>query len=72
VDRVRWFRDRANRDRAVEQKETVEAEFGWTIKSFTQSATAWKTLESMSEKNSGRAAYAHLKDLMYTELARQC
>ncbi|KAJ7645720.1 hypothetical protein B0H17DRAFT_878467, partial [Mycena rosella] len=44
VDRVKWFRDRAKRDRAVEQKETVEAEFGRTIKSFTQSATAWKTL----------------------------
>ncbi|KAJ6543417.1 hypothetical protein DFH09DRAFT_1367992 [Mycena vulgaris] len=72
LDRVKWFRDRANRDRAVEQKELVEVEFGRTVASFKKSAEAWKTLEVGSVPRSGRAAYAHLKDVMYTKLAETC
>ncbi|KAJ7073391.1 hypothetical protein B0H15DRAFT_963765 [Mycena belliarum] len=72
LDRVKWFRDRANRDRAVEQKETVEEEFRRTIASFNKNASAWKALEDGSSPRSGRAAYAHLKHVMYMQLAEEC
>ncbi|KAJ7438439.1 hypothetical protein B0H11DRAFT_1752754, partial [Mycena galericulata] len=72
VDRVKWFRDRADRDRAVEQKELVEIEFGRTITSFVKNAAAWKKIQLGSSAASGHAAYARLKDLMYTQLALDC
>ncbi|KAJ7261480.1 hypothetical protein C8J57DRAFT_1634447 [Mycena rebaudengoi] len=72
LDRVKWFRDRGHRDRAVEQKDIVEEEFSRTTASFTATATAWKAIEAASLPRSGRAAYAHLKDEMYTKLAAAC
>ncbi|KAJ7453629.1 hypothetical protein B0H11DRAFT_1740870 [Mycena galericulata] len=72
LDRVKWFRDRADRDRAVEQKELVEIEFGRTITSFVKNAAAWKKIQLGSSAASGHAAYARLKDLMYTQLALDC
>ncbi|KAJ7213692.1 hypothetical protein C8J57DRAFT_1602006 [Mycena rebaudengoi] len=72
LDRVKWFRDRATRDRAVEQKEIVEEEFSRTAASFTKYATTWRAIEVASGPRSGRAAYAHLKDDMYTKLAAAC
>ncbi|KAJ7457692.1 hypothetical protein FB451DRAFT_1508928 [Mycena latifolia] len=72
LDRVKWFCDRANRDRAVEQKETVEEEFGRAIEFFKKSAAVWKALKDESVARSGRAAYAHLKYDMYTKLAEDC
>jgi hypothetical protein len=72
VDRVKWFRNRANRDRAVEQKEVVDCEFSRTITSFEKNSTAWKTVETKDKPRSGKAAYAHLKSAMYTKLAVNC
>ncbi|KAJ7238440.1 hypothetical protein C8J57DRAFT_1478667 [Mycena rebaudengoi] len=69
LDRVKWFRDRGHRDRAVEQKDIGEEEFSRTTASFTATATARKAIEATSLPRSGRAAYAHLKDEMYTKLA---
>lgn len=56
----------------MEQKETVEEEFCRTIESFNKNSAAWKTLELRSVPSSGRAAYAHLKQVMYTKLAENC
>ncbi|KAJ7035891.1 hypothetical protein C8F04DRAFT_954397 [Mycena alexandri] len=72
IDRVKWFRDRANRDRAVEQVELVEVKVDRTIKSFEKNAEVWKTLETRSVTGSGKAAYAHVKSLMYSKLATEC
>ncbi|KAK6992758.1 hypothetical protein R3P38DRAFT_141697 [Favolaschia claudopus] len=72
LQRVKWFRDRASYDRALEQKELVEEEFKRTIRSFKSHAAAWKTIRDRSEPRSGEAAYAHLKSRMYTRLAEDC
>jgi hypothetical protein len=72
VDRVKWFRDRANRDRAVEQKELVDVEFARKIKAFEKNTAAWKMIDSSSVPRSGQAAYTHLKELMYAKLAEDC
>ncbi|KAJ7609366.1 hypothetical protein DFH06DRAFT_1346392 [Mycena polygramma] len=72
MDRAKWCRDRANRDRAVEQKELLEEEFPRTIESFRKNAAAFRAIAGMNVSRSGRAAYAHLKDVMYTKLAEDC
>ncbi|KAF8326718.1 hypothetical protein F5887DRAFT_925190 [Amanita rubescens] len=44
MDRVKWFRDRAARDRAREEKEILECEFERAQRSFSEMAKAWKAL----------------------------
>lgn len=72
VDRVKWFRDRANLQRAKEQAELVDVEFDRTITAFEKSASAWKILHSECMPGSGEASYAHNKYLMYIMLAQHC
>ncbi|KAJ7744325.1 hypothetical protein B0H16DRAFT_1463193 [Mycena metata] len=68
----RWFRDRANLQRAKEQAELVDVEFDRTITAFEKSASAWKILHSECMPGSGEASYAHNKYLMYIMLAQHC
>lgn len=56
----------------MEQKELVDIEFGRTMTSFEKYAVAWREISNRSRDRSGEAAYAHLKDLMYTSLADDC
>jgi hypothetical protein len=51
VDRVKYFRDRAARDRAKEEKELLEAEMDRVVSSFSRMKAAWHTMaEDVSEK----------------------
>ncbi|KAJ7723265.1 hypothetical protein B0H16DRAFT_1737330 [Mycena metata] len=72
IDRVKWFRDRANLQRAKEQAELVDVEFDRTITAFEKSASAWKILHSECMPGLGEASYAHNKYLMYIMLAQHC
>jgi len=71
VDRVKWFRDRAARDRAREEKEILDEEFRRTVVSFTQMADVWLKLAKDSQRR-GFSSYAHEKSDMYCLLASGC
>ncbi|KAJ7715352.1 hypothetical protein B0H16DRAFT_1339967 [Mycena metata] len=67
---MRWFRERALRDRAIEEVETVEAEFGRVIAWFRKNSEIW---ERMAEGASGGAkAYTHKQAERYRELGEEC
>jgi len=74
VDRVKWFRDRAARDRAREEKEILEAEFNRTIKSFTKMSNVWTALatKNVTTTSHSNAAYAHKQAALYHTLAEDC
>jgi hypothetical protein len=75
VDRVRWFRARANRDRWREEVEILEEEFRSTYRSFTRMSEVWEQLATRCEtslEGRGRRAYAYRQVLMYDEMARTC
>lgn len=74
VDRVKWFRDRADRDRFREEMEILEAEFERTIISFRRMASSWLKLadQQLDCQHPGAAAYAHRKVAMYNALAHDC
>jgi hypothetical protein len=72
VDRVKWFRERANRDRLREETEILEAEFERTTASHTCMANVWNQLADRCIRNPGAAAYACKKVAMYTQLAAEC
>jgi len=44
VDRVKYFRDKAARDRAKEEKELLEAEMDRTVTSFRCMKVAWQAM----------------------------
>lgn len=71
VDRVKWFRDRADRDRFREEVEILEAEFERTVLSHTRMADVWTQLADASS-GPGAEAYAHKKACMYRGLANEC
>ena len=71
VDRVKWFRDRADRDRVREEVEILEAEFERTVLSHTRMADVWTQLAGAAS-GPGAAAYAHKKTCMYRGLAKEC
>ena len=72
VDRVKWFRDRAARDRSREEKEVLEEEFRRTQVSFNNMTAVWTELVSCSQRAPGSAAYAYKQAAMYRGLARGC
>lgn len=71
MDRVKWFRDQAERDRFQEEVEILEAEFERTIKSHGRMAEVWTELAGHCS-NLGAAAYAHKKVAMYSQLQNDC
>jgi hypothetical protein len=71
VDRVKWFRDRADRDRFREEVEILEAEFERTMVSFNRMSDVWTELASRAT-GPGSAAYAQRKAVMYRGLAEEC
>jgi hypothetical protein len=82
VERVKWFRDRALRDRAVEEVETLTEEFGRTIKSFRNNSRIWQAIAettaeegqtgAAAESDAGWRAYAYKQAAMYGRFAAQC
>lgn len=71
VDRVKWFRDRAERDRLREEIDILNAEFDRTEKSHTRMAEVWTQLAN-SSSCPGASAYAQRTAHMYSKLARDC
>jgi len=73
VERVQWFRDRAARDRLLEEKEILEEEFERTCKRNACMADTWKKLSrSVVVKRPGAASYASELSSMYLALAQDC
>ena len=72
VDRVKWFRSRADRDRWQEEIEKLEVEFTCTILFHTKMAALWRELANKVEGNEpadlGRRAYALRTAAVYTRL----
>ncbi|KAG6810078.1 hypothetical protein H0H92_013396 [Tricholoma furcatifolium] len=70
MNRVKWFRDRAARDRSREEKELLEEEFRRTIVSFDRMAQVWNTISESSSKSPspGHSAYAAKQSSIYRKL----
>ena len=71
VDHVKWFRERASRDRHHEEMETVEADFERTIISHTRMAVVWTKMANRCTEDPGGAAYARKKVVMYTNFSNE-
>jgi predicted house-cleaning NTP pyrophosphatase (Maf/HAM1 superfamily) len=69
VDRVKWFRERANRDRYREEVEILEADFERTIFSHSRMAEVWTGMAEHFLNELGAAAYARKKAVMYRNLS---
>ncbi|KAJ6526481.1 hypothetical protein DFH09DRAFT_1095195 [Mycena vulgaris] len=73
LDRVKWFRDRAIRDRAVEEEEALEAEFGRSIAWFQKKSSIWECIaEEGTEEEAGWRVYAYKQGAMYRGFAEHC
>ncbi|KAG6847801.1 hypothetical protein H0H93_005915 [Arthromyces matolae] len=66
MDRVKWFRDRAARDRSREEKELLKEEFRRTVLSFKRMAEVWDSISSC--QSPGSSAYAAKRSAMYYKL----
>ncbi|KAJ3535599.1 hypothetical protein NMY22_g6415 [Coprinellus aureogranulatus] len=73
MDRVKWFRDRAARDRAREEKEILEEEMKRVTTSFKKYATIWSALATKSSTSEvpGKSSYALRQSAMYTRMAEK-
>ncbi|KAJ6607491.1 hypothetical protein B0H10DRAFT_2227795 [Mycena sp. CBHHK59/15] len=71
VNRVKWFREHALRDRAQEEKEMLEQEFERVITWFSKTADVWEKLAAKTE-GAGAKAYAHKQARMYHKLSDNC
>ncbi|KAJ6601680.1 hypothetical protein B0H10DRAFT_1958314 [Mycena sp. CBHHK59/15] len=71
VNRVKWFRERALRDRAQEEKGMLEQEFERAITWFSKTADVWEKLAAKTE-GAGVKAYAHKQARMYHKLSDNC
>ncbi|KAH6903700.1 hypothetical protein BKA70DRAFT_1513986 [Coprinopsis sp. MPI-PUGE-AT-0042] len=67
MDRVKWFRDRAIRDRGREEKEILEAEMRRVVISHTRYRDSWKSLAQSPQHSgvTGKSAYAWKQSFMY-------
>ncbi|KAJ7710936.1 hypothetical protein B0H17DRAFT_1324352 [Mycena rosella] len=71
MDQVKWFRDRALRDRAVEEKETLEEEFKRAILWFAKTELIWVKMGDDAEE-AGSKAYAYKQAAMFHKLGGDC
>ncbi|RXW12072.1 hypothetical protein EST38_g13784 [Candolleomyces aberdarensis] len=72
VDRVKWFQDCAERNRAREEKEILEEEFRRAIASFEKMSALWLQLAERSSKRRGASGYASKQMDMYARLKDEC
>ena len=71
VDRVKYFRERALRDRAREEREILEEEFKRTIRSYEVLQAAWLG-QAENVQSLGSRAYAHKQAAMLGRLGKNC
>ncbi|KAJ7682337.1 hypothetical protein DFH06DRAFT_1314555 [Mycena polygramma] len=69
MDRVKWVHERAYRDRAVEEEETLVEEFKRGTAAFTRSGEIWTRIGDESLE-AGAKAYAYKQATMYNKLAK--
>jgi hypothetical protein len=74
--RVKWFRDREQKTRAIEEVQLLTAEFDRTIKSFKTMATTWNAvvnslLNSSEPYSLGHLYFAHKQHQVWINLATQ-
>ena len=72
VDRVQWFRDRAQMQRWEEEVEILEEEFRRTIRSFDRMAEVWTQLANTPNTAMGYAPYAFRHAQGYHDMAEDC
>ncbi|KAH9932518.1 uncharacterized protein B0H18DRAFT_860635, partial [Fomitopsis serialis] len=72
VDRVQWFRARAEKDRANEEVNKLHAEFKRTILGFKNMSNAWQAVSTKPELSEGARVYARKKADMFSKLSLQC
>jgi hypothetical protein len=72
VNRVKWFRERAARDRAGEEVEILEAEFRRAHRSYARMAEVWMELSERLGDGKGKVAYGRKQSAMYDQLALDC
>lgn len=70
MDRVKWFRAHAERDRAREEVEILQEEFKRTILSFQKMSSIWEQLAKSYDD--GRAAYSYQQSATFKRLAANC
>ncbi|KAH9907106.1 uncharacterized protein B0H18DRAFT_849414, partial [Fomitopsis serialis] len=72
VDRVQWFRARAEKDRANEEVNKLHAEFKRTILGFKSMSNAWEAVSTKTDLSEGARVYARKKADMFSKLSLQC
>jgi hypothetical protein len=71
ANRVKWFRDSAARDRAVEEKEILEEEFRRAVAYFDKMCSVWTDLGEQPGDR-GVSAYAFKQAAVYKKLGGEC
>ncbi|EPS97783.1 hypothetical protein FOMPIDRAFT_1127848 [Fomitopsis schrenkii] len=72
VDRVQWFRARADMTRVKEEINKLHAEFKRACLGFESMAVSWDACTASSDLSDGAKAYAKKKADMYRKLGSQC
>ncbi|KAH9924500.1 uncharacterized protein B0H18DRAFT_877822 [Fomitopsis serialis] len=72
VDRVQWFRARAEVKRVNEEINKLHAEFKRTILGFKNMSRAWEQVSAKAGLSDGARAYALRKVNMFNKLSVQC
>ncbi|TDL22683.1 hypothetical protein BD410DRAFT_803124, partial [Rickenella mellea] len=65
VQRVKWFRARADKERSEEEVNILHEEFQRTMRSFSRMSEHWKTLGQDTKHSAGKRAYALGRSWMY-------
>ena len=72
VERVQWFRARAEVQRVNEEINKLHAEFKRTILGFKNMSKAWQNVSAKTGLSGGARAYALKKTDMFSTLSEQC
>ncbi|KAH9830166.1 uncharacterized protein C8Q71DRAFT_717239 [Rhodofomes roseus] len=72
VDRVQWFRAKAEMTRANEEVNKLHAEFKRTILGFKNMSKAWEAVSTKKDLSRGAQVYAWKKADMFSKMSLQC
>ena len=72
VDRIQWFRARADMWRVQEEVNKLHAEFKRAILGFKNMALSWEVVAGKTVLSEGARAYARRKANMFEKLSTQC
>ncbi|TFY54299.1 hypothetical protein EVJ58_g8946 [Rhodofomes roseus] len=72
VDRVQWFRARADLSRVNEEVNKLHAEFKRSILGYKNLSLSWESVAKHSALSEGARVYARKKAAMFNKLSEQC